>query len=101
MLLRIVGVVTVNGSPTGTFKGIAPDVNLVAVKAFNVEGQGALLDIVRAVQWVVDNRETYNIRVLNLSFSQRPRWHYWEDPINQAVMRAWATGITVVAAAGK
>jgi subtilisin family serine protease len=94
------GAVTVNGTPTGTFKGIAPDANLVAVKAFDVEGQGALLDIVRAVQWVVDNQETYNIRVLNLSFSQRPRWHYWEDPINQAVMRAWAAGITVVAAAG-
>ncbi len=94
------GAVTVNGNPTGTFKGIAPDANLVAVKAFNVEGQGALLDIVRAVQWVVDNQEAYNIRVLNLSFSQRPRWHYWEDPINQAVMRAWAAGITVVAAAG-
>ena len=94
------GVVTENGNPTGTFKGIAPDVNLVAVKAFNVEGQGALLDIVRGVQWVVDNKEAYNIRVLNLSFSQRPRWHYWEDPINQAVMGAWAAGITVVAAAG-
>jgi len=94
------GAVTENSSPSGTFKGIAPDVNLVAVKAFNVEGQGALLDIVRAVQWVVDNKETYNIRVLNLSFSQRPRWPYWEDPINQAVMRAWASGITVVAAAG-
>jgi hypothetical protein len=94
------GVTTENGNPTGTFKGIAPDVNLVAVKAFNVEGQGALLDIVRAVQWVVDNQEAYNIRVLNLSFSQRPRWHYWEDPINQAVMHAWAADITVVAAAG-
>ncbi len=94
------GVVAKNGSPTGTFKGIAPDVNLVAVKAFDVEGQGGLLNIVRAVQWVVDNREAYDIKVLNLSFSQRPRWPYWEDPINQAIMRAWAAGITVVAAAG-
>ena len=94
------GAVTENGRPTGTFKGIAPDVNLVAVKALGVDGQGGLLDIVRAVQWVIDNRETYNIRVLNLSIAQRPRWHYWEDPINQAVMRAWANGITVVAAAG-
>jgi serine protease AprX len=88
------------GSPTGTYKGIAPDVNLVAVKAFDVEGQGYFLDIIRGVQWVVNNQRTYAIRVLNLSFAQRPRWHYWEDPINQAVMHAWAEGITVVAAAG-
>ena len=88
------------GSPTGSFKGVAPDTTLVAVKAFDVEGQGDFLDIVRGVQWVVDNREAYNIRVLNLSFAARPRWPYWLDPINQAIMKAWAAGITVVAAAG-
>ncbi|MEP6389166.1 MAG: S8 family peptidase [Halioglobus sp.] len=85
---------------TGSYKGVAPDVNLVAVKAFNEEGQGEFLDIVRGVQWVVDNRERLGIKVLNLSFAARPRWEYWLDPINQAIMRAWAAGITVVAAAG-
>jgi subtilisin family serine protease len=94
------GAVTRQGEPTGTFKGIAPDVRLVAIKAFDFEGQGDFLDIVRGVQWAVDNREKYNIRVLNLSFAARPRWHYWLDPINQAIMHAWAAGITVVAAAG-
>ncbi len=94
------GEVTQNGKPTGSFKGVAPDVNLVAVKAFNVEGQGDLLDIVRALQFVVDNRKALDIKVLNLSFSARPRWDYWLDPINQAVMKAWASGIVVVAAAG-
>jgi subtilisin family serine protease len=88
------------GVPTGAYKGVAPDVNVVSVKAFDVAGKGDFLDIVRAVQWVVDNRERYDIRVLNLSFAARPRWHYWLDPINQAIMRAWASGITVVAAAG-
>jgi len=79
---------------------VAPDVNLVVVKAFDIEGHGDFLDIVRGIQFVVDNREALNIKVLNLSFSARPRWHYWLDPINQAVMKAWASGITVVAAAG-
>ncbi len=88
------------GKPKGTFKGIAPDINLVAVKAFDAVGQGGLLDIVRAIQWVIENRQAYGIKVLNLSFAARPRWHYWEDPINQAIMRAWAAGITVIAAAG-
>ena len=88
------------GVKDGSFKGIAPDVNLVVVKAFNIEGQGDLLDIVRAIQWVIENRERLNIKVLNLSFAARPRWSYWLDPINQATMRAWQSGITVVAAAG-
>lgn len=94
------GPTLVNDQATGSFKGIAPDTRLVVVKAFNVEGQGDMLDIVRGVQWVVDNREAHNIRVLNLSFASRPRWPYWLDPVNQAVIRAWAAGIVVVAAAG-
>ena len=91
---------TYSGEATGSYKGIAPDVDVIVVKAFDVEGQGDFLDIVRGIQWVVDNRQKYNIRVLNLSFAARPRWPYWLDPINQAVMRAWAAGIVVVAAAG-
>ena len=94
------GKTLVNGKFSGGFKGIAPDVTLVAIKAFNEAGQGGLLDIVRGVQWAVDNKEKYGIRVLNLSFSARPRWPYYLDPINQAIMRAWSEGITVVAAAG-
>ena len=94
------GATSYAGNPTGSYKGVAPDATIVAVKAFDVEGQGDFLDIVRGVQWVVENRDAYNIRVLNLSFAARPRWPYWLDPINQAIMRAWAAGITVVAAAG-
>jgi serine protease AprX len=88
------------GLPTGSYKGVAPDVSLVAVKVLDRQGLAHVLELVRAIQWVVDHREKYNIRVLNLSFAQTPRWPYWEDPVNQAVMRAWADGIVVVAAAG-
>lgn len=94
------GRVIKEGRHDGSYMGIAPDARIVAVKAFNKAGQGDFLDIVRGIQWVVDNREKLGIRVLNLSFSARPRWPYWLDPINQAVMRAWQAGITVVAAAG-
>jgi serine protease AprX len=87
------------GVETGFFKGVAPDVNLVVVKALDPEGRAHILDIARAAQWVVDNREAYDIKVLNMSLAQRPRWPYWEDPVTQIVMRAWAAGITVVAAA--
>ena len=92
--------VLTNGKPDGSYKGIAPDARLVAIKAFDEEGQGDFLDIVRGIQWDVDNRERLDIKVLNLSFAARPRWPYFLDPINQALMRAWAAGITIVAAAG-
>jgi serine protease AprX len=49
---------------------------------------------------VLRNRERLSIRVLNLSFNAPARSHYWDDPINQAVMRLWEAGIVVVASAG-
>lgn len=91
---------TRKGEKTGHYKGIAPDVNLVPVKVFGDDGNAHFLDIVRAIQWVLDNKERYDIRVLNISLAARPRWPYWLDPVNQALMRAWASGITVVAAVG-
>ena len=94
------GQTTRNGYATGPYKGVAPDANLVVVKVLDAQGLAHVLEIVRGIQWVVDNRKKYAIRILNLSFAQTPRWPYWEDPVNQAVMEAWKSGITVVAAAG-
>lgn len=91
---------TRDGAPQPSYRGIAPDSRIVVVKAFGRDGEAGFLDIVRGVQWVVERRDDLNIRVLNLSFSARPRWPYWEDPVNQALMKAWRAGIFVVAAAG-
>jgi serine protease AprX len=94
------GQITRANTPQPSYRGIAPDAGIVTVKAFGNSGEAGFLDIVRGIQWVVENRERYAIRVLNLSFAARPRWPYWEDPVNQALMRAWKAGIFVAAAAG-
>jgi serine protease AprX len=49
---------------------------------------------------VLQNHVRLNIRVFNLSFSAPPQSFYWDDPINQAVMRLWQEGIVVVTSAG-
>ena len=85
---------------TGRYQGVAPGVNLVSVRVLNGEGAGRYFDVIRGIQWVVTNRFTYGIRVINLSLSGPAVSHYWEDPLNQAVMAAWSAGIVVVAAAG-
>ncbi len=82
------------------WNGVAPGVSLVAVKAFDDEGKGTYLDVIRGIDWVVRNKDVYGIRVLNLSLSAPPRSHYWDDPLNQAVMAAWQAGVVVVASAG-
>ena len=87
------------GQKTGAYKGVAPDANLLPVKVLDRPGRAHLLDIAHAIQWVIDHRAIYNIRVLNISLGQQPRWPYWEDPVAQLSMAAWAEGITVVVAA--
>jgi len=87
-------------TPEGLYNGIAPGAHLVSVQAFDEYGHGTYADVVRAIDWVITNKSRYKIRVLNLSFSAEARSHYWDDPINQAVMVAWQNEIFVVAAAG-
>jgi hypothetical protein len=72
----------------GDYNGIAPGAGLVGVKAFDGGGQGTYADVIAGIEWVVANKDLYNIRVLNLSFSAAPQSFYWEDPLNQAVMAA-------------
>ena len=81
------------------FQGIAPDARVVSVKAFEADGSGRYIDVIRGINYVVQNKERLGIRVLNLSFSGPPVSRYWEDPLNQAVMAAWDAGIVVVVAA--
>lgn len=85
---------------TGRYQGVAPGINLVSVKVLDAEGVGRYFDVIRGIQWVVEHRDRFGIRVMNLSLSGPVRSHYWDDPLNQAVMFAWGSGIVVVAAAG-
>jgi serine protease AprX len=56
--------------------------------------------VIAALQWVVTHRDQYNIRVLNLAFGTDGDQSYALDPLDAAVERAWAAGITVVVSAG-
>jgi subtilisin family serine protease len=80
--------------------GIAPKVNLMIARALDKNGAGTYADVIAAIEWVIQNKSTYNVRVLNLSLYSPVGGPYWADPLNQAVMKAWQAGIVVVAAAG-
>ena len=82
------------------FRGIAPDATLIDIKAFDRLGEANFLDVIRGIQWVIQHRHEFNIRVLNVSISASPELAYWLDPVNQALTAAWHAGITVVVAAG-
>ena len=86
--------------PDGEYNGVAPGVRLVGVRVLDEYGYSDYANVIQGIQWVIENKETYNIRVMNLSLVSDASVPYWFDPLNEAVMQAWASGITVVVAAG-
>jgi serine protease AprX len=80
--------------------GVAPGANLVVARALKADGSADYQTVIAAIDWVIEQRAAYNIRVLNLSLYAPIASPYWADPLARAVMRAWQAGIVVVAAAG-
>jgi serine protease AprX len=98
---HIAGIIANSQSPVeGDWNSISPGVNIVGVRVLNEEGYGTYEQVIQGIQWVITHREELNIKVMNLSLISNARSPYWADPLNQAVMQAWAHGITVVVAAG-
>lgn len=86
--------------PDGEWNGVAPGVRLVGVRVLDENGYSSYEKVVQGIQWVIENKDNYDIKVMNLSLVSPAEVPYWVDPLNQAVMQAWAAGITVVVAAG-
>jgi serine protease AprX len=87
-------------SQDGTYIGMAPDAARVIVRAFDKNGQGSYANVIQGMNWILANAATYHIRVVNMSFGAKPQSFYWNDPMDQAVMKLWQAGIVVVASAG-
>src|SRR5439155_1272513 len=63
-------------------------------------GRGRSSDMLAALQWVLDHKNEYGIRVLNLALGH-PVFEAPEvDPLVQAVDALWDAGVVVVCAAG-
>src|SRR4051794_31921779 len=84
----------------GRYIGIAPEANLISVKAGDDHGNATILDVINGLQFVVDHKDDYGIRVVNLSLESTTAQSYQTDPLDAAVEAAWLHGIVVVAAAG-
>jgi serine protease AprX len=84
----------------GKYMGVAPRANLVSVKVSDDDGNTTVLDVIYGIQFAVDNRAAYGIRVINLSLSSAVAESYRTDPLDAAVESAWFSGLVVVAAAG-
>ena len=98
---HVAGIIAGNGyDSNGQKAGVAPNASLVSLKVLDANGLGTISNIIAALDWVVANKDTYNIRVVNLSVGASIRESYWTDPLTLAAKRAVDAGVVVVTAAG-
>lgn len=100
---HVAGIAAGNGYTAGSrhfLCGTAPMAQIAAVKALDETGSGTTSDILAAMQWVAENKEKYNIKVVNLSLGIGVDAENPIDPLVIGATALVARGVTVVTAAG-
>jgi serine protease AprX len=98
---HVAGIVGGNGFDTnGIRTSIAPQANIIALKALDNQGHSTISTIIAAIEYAVAHKAEFNIRVINLSLGAGIYESYETDPLTLACKRAVDAGIVVVAAAG-
>lgn len=103
---HVAGLIAGNGAAsTGTqyfrtFKGSAPNANIINLRVLDENGAGTDSSVIAAIDQAISLKSQYNIRIINLSLGRPIYESYTLDPLCQAVEQAWKAGIVVVVAAG-
>jgi serine protease AprX len=102
---HIAGIIAGSGSAaagvTSLYSGgIAPGAKLVNVRVLGKDGTGWTSDVIAGIEWAIDNRDVYKIRIINLSLGHPVFEPSETDPLDQAVLKATTAGIVVIASAG-
>ncbi|MGO9469353.1 MAG: S8 family peptidase [Isosphaeraceae bacterium] len=96
------------GSDDPNDLGVAPGVNIVALRVTDNTNTGSLTSVANALQWVINNHQQYNITAVNMSLSDggnyAQNWFATDggegEQITNLIGQLAAMNIPVVAAAG-
>ena len=88
----IAGIISATGNNGEGIAGVTWQAKIMALKAFNDKGEGKLSDIVRAIDYAINN----GAHIINLSFMNLE----YSDSLQEAIARAHRAGLIIVAAAG-
>jgi serine protease AprX len=84
----------------GTYRGLASEARLVLVRAMTPNYRIRTPQVVRALTWIRENRERFEIRIVNLSLGVDETTDSLEHPVIALVEELVASGVVIVAASG-
>jgi serine protease AprX len=97
----VAGLIAGNGASSGgQYVGEAPGTNLVSIKVAGSSGVTTLGNVIAGVEWAIQHKDQYGIKVLNMSVGFQSLMSTVANPLDRAVEAAWNSGIAVVASAG-
>lgn len=99
---HIAGIIGGNGTASaGKYMGIAPKCHFIILKILDRKGNGNTENVVESIKWMVEKKQQYGIRIMNISIGMVLEAESAERRrLLQAVDYAWDNEIAVVAAAG-
>ena len=80
--------------------GVAQNSPIVSVRTADNNGLSMTSDVIAACDWILANKNKYNIRVANFSMAGASSVSFRDNPLDKAVESLWFHGIVVVAASG-
>ncbi len=80
--------------------GGSPESKIVSIDVMDDNGMAMTRDVIAAADWILANKDLYNIRVANFSLHSAAPASVFFDPLDRAVEKLWFNGVVVVAAAG-
>lgn len=98
----VTGIIAGNGiSSRGKFKGIAPDANIIALRVSDEKGEeSGIKQSIEAMDWVLKNKDKYNIRIVNMSLGVNALKSWKEDEFAAKANELANNNIVVVVSAG-
>lgn len=84
----------------GRFRGVAPGTSIISLKVLDQYGNGQKEDVLKALDWIIANRERYGIRIVNISVGTTEKDARIHKALTDGVEKVWDAGLVVVAAAG-
>ena len=97
---HVASIIMGTGGSAGQYIGVAPSAMLVDVKVLSKRGVNLGDQLIRGIEWVIENKDKYDIKVINLSVGSDIEDPDGTSAISQAANTAVESGLVVVAAAG-
>ena len=80
------------------YSGAEPRADIVSLDVLDDQGIGRESDVLAACDWILQNKDNYDIRVANFSINAGSGVGAQNDPLDRAVEALWLNGVVVVTA---